>query len=73
MTDIKAKAAQHEATASSTPQQMMSLLEVQALSLNMNNAANAQQNAYILNTAIIGSICKRILTAGNAKEQAVKK
>lgn len=61
-----------EADALATPQQMMSLLEVQALSLNMNNAANAQQNAYTLNTAIVGSICKRILAAGNLKDIADK-
>ena len=56
-----------EAGAISTPLQMMRLLEVQALSLNMNNAANAQQNAYTLNTAVISSICKRILASGNMK------
>jgi hypothetical protein len=61
------------AVATSTPQQMMSLLEVQALSLSMNNAASAQQNAYTLNTAIVSSICSRILAAGNSKAQTGKK
>ena len=58
-----------DAGAIATSHQMMRLLEIQALSVNMNNAASAQQNAYTLNTAIISSICKRIITA---RKQAVK-
>jgi hypothetical protein len=51
----------------STPQQMMDLLEVQALSLNMNNAVSAQQNGYTVNAAIVSSICTRILSASKSK------
>jgi hypothetical protein len=54
--------------AASTPQQMMNLLQVQALSLNMNNAVSTQQNAYTVNSAIVSSICTRILSAGKPKE-----
>jgi hypothetical protein len=60
------------ASAIATPQQMMGLLEVQALSLNMNNAASAQQNAYTLNTAIVTSICNRIMASGNSKSKPGK-
>ena len=52
----------------STPQQMIELVQVQTLSLNMNNAVSAQQNAYTVNAAVVSSICTRILSAGKLKE-----
>jgi hypothetical protein len=51
-----------------TPQQMMNLIQVQTLSLNMNNAASAQQNAYTVNAAVVSSICTRILSARKLKD-----
>ncbi len=51
-----------------TPEQMMELVQVQALSLNMNNAVSAQQNTYTLNAAVVSSICTRMLSAGKIKE-----
>lgn len=60
---------QHKSEAvASTPQQMMNLLQVQALALNMNNAVSSQQNAHTVNAAIVSSICTRILSAGKSKE-----
>jgi hypothetical protein len=59
---------QRKHNAANTPQQMINLLEVQAISLNMNNAASAQQNTYTLNAAVVSSICTRILSSGKAKE-----
>jgi hypothetical protein len=58
----------HQKNGINTPQQMINLVQVQTLSLNMNNAVTAQQNAYTVNAAVVSSICTRILSAGKLRE-----
>lgn len=47
--------------------EMLSLSMTQTISLLMQNAVTAQQNAQITNAAVIASTCKRILDASKQK------
>lgn len=48
---------------------MLDMVMSQALGLAMHNAVNAQQNAQILNSAIVAATCTRILSAKNMTDE----
>lgn len=50
---------------------MLDMVMAQALGLAMHNAVNAQQNAQILNSAIVAATCTRILSAKNMTDENI--
>jgi flagellar motor protein MotB len=52
-----------------TSKDMLDLVMAQTLGLAMQNAVTAQQNAQILNSAIVAATCTRILSARNTTDE----
>ncbi len=55
----------------STSLEMLNLVMTETLGMSMHNAVTAQQNAQMLNTAIITSTCSKILSVIGVKIQPV--